>query len=97
MTSVSRRAISPTCTSYLTSKGRSLGVRLRRLRSHHPGPQDVEDIIRIHKLSLDLHKSVASRGNKFFDAVIVFAFTENNLPIPFKNDVDFITAFPCVS
>jgi hypothetical protein len=60
-----------------------------------PNTQEVEDIIRIQKLSFNPHKTEDSRGNKVFDAAIIFAFAENSLPIKLRYNVDFINAFPC--
>jgi hypothetical protein len=62
-----------------------------------PNTQDVEDIIRIQKLSFKLHTKEDSRGNEVFDAAIVFAFAENSLPIRLRYNVDFINTFPCAS
>jgi hypothetical protein len=71
-----------------------------------PRLDDVEDIIRIEKLSFNpvaphgdrgTDLSSAARGAETYDAAIVFAFAGSSLPIKLRYNVDFIYAFPCVS
>jgi hypothetical protein len=70
-----------------------------------PRLDDVEDIIRIEKLSFNpvapsgdraTDMSSAARGAETYDAAIVFAFAGSSLPIKLRYNVDFIYAFPCV-
>jgi hypothetical protein len=67
-----------------------------------PNRQDVEDIIRIEKLSFNNPAEQAGvspitrRGARTFDAAIVFAFAGTSLPMSLRYNVDFIYAFPCL-
>jgi hypothetical protein len=67
-----------------------------------PDRQDVEDIIRIEKLSFNHMATdrgvspVTNRGARTFDAAIVFAFAGKSLPMLLRYSVDYIHAFPCV-
>ncbi|QDS76947.1 hypothetical protein FKW77_005075 [Venturia effusa] len=70
-----------------------------------PRLDDVNDIIRIEKLSFNPVCPVGDRGTDFpsvshgaetFDAAIVFAFAGSSLPIKLRYNVDFIYAFPCI-
>jgi hypothetical protein len=68
-----------------------------------PNRHDVEDIIRIEKLSFNhmaadrgVSPPVTHRGARTFDAAIVFAFAGNSLPMQLRYNVDFIHAFPCI-
>jgi hypothetical protein len=62
-----------------------------------PDRHSVEDIIRVQKLSFNIFKAEDSRGNKIYDAAIIFAFAEKSLPIKLRYDVDFLHAFPCAN
>jgi hypothetical protein len=71
-----------------------------------PNTHDVEDIIRIEKLSFtptggsDSRSTLGSangRGARTYTASIVFAFAGMSRPIKLKYNVDFIYAYPCVN
>jgi hypothetical protein len=63
-----------------------------------PEPDSSEDIIRIQKLAFretNDEKAKAHKGSRSYDAAVVFAFAETNMPIRLKYDVDFIYAASC--
>ena len=62
-----------------------------------PDPSEVEDIIRIQKLSFTPREREDSRRNKTHDAAIVFAFAGETKRMRLKYNVDFINAFPCIN
>ena len=62
-----------------------------------PDPSEVEDIIRIQKLSFVPREKEDSRGNRTHDAAIVFAFAGETLRMRLRYNIDFINAFPCTN